>query len=158
MTKHGDRPQGKKTRLYSVWLCMRERCNNKNHVAFHRYGGRGIKVCDEWNDYANFKAWALANGYNDTLTLDRIDNNKNYEPSNCRWATLKEQANNRCNNRVLEIDGVKHNIQEWCEIHGLPRTIADGRLRRGWSAEKTFKTPLLTKGGKPREQGNRTYA
>lgn len=151
MTKHGDRPKGKKKRLYNIWLGMRERCYSKNHVAFARYGGRGISVCDEWNDYTNFRAWAMASGYSEKLTLDRIDNDSDYSPANCRWATSKEQANNRCTNRVLEINGIAHNIQNWCEITGLPRSIADGRLRRGWSAEKTFTTPLLTKGGKIRE-------
>jgi hypothetical protein len=151
MTKHGDRPKGKKKRLYNIWLGMRERCNNKGRVAFARYGGRGISVCDEWNDYENFKAWALSSGYAENLTLERNDNNGNYSPDNCRWATSKEQANNRCSNRILEINGITHNIQKWCEITGLPRGVADGRLSRGWSAEKTFTTPLLTKGGKARE-------
>jgi hypothetical protein len=151
MVKHGDRPKGKKKRLYSIWLHMRERCNNEHHCAYSRYGGRGIKVCEEWNDYLAFKAWALANGYKEGLTLDRIENDGNYEPSNCQWSTSKEQANNRSSNRILEIGGVQHNIQKWCEITGLPRHIADGRLRRGWSAERTFATPILTKGGKIRE-------
>lgn len=151
MTKHGDRPNGKKKRLYNIWLGMRERCNSKGHVAFARYGGRGITVCEEWNDYANFKAWALSSGYAENLTLERNNNNGDYSPANCRWATSKEQANNRCSNRILEINGIAHNIQGWCEITGLPRSVADNRLRRGWSAEKTFTTPLLTKGGKVRE-------
>ena len=151
MIQHGDRPKGKKKRLYSIWIHMKERCNNINHVAYSRYGGRGISVCDEWNDYANFKLWAFSNGYAENLTLDRIDNNSDYSPNNCRWVTSKEQANNRRNNRMLEINGITHNIQGWCEITGLSRSIADGRLRRGWSAEKTFTTPILTKGGKVRE-------
>lgn len=151
MSKHGDRPKGKKKRLYNIWLHMRERCYNKNHTAFSRYGGRGILVCDEWSDYTNFKLWALSNGYTEKLTLERTDNDGNYTPDNCCWVTQKEQANNRCSNRLLEINGIMHNIQGWCEITGLPRHIADGRLRRGWSAEKTFTTPLLTKGGKVRE-------
>lgn len=151
MNVHGDRPKGKKKRLYNIWLKMRERCNSKKHVAYARYGGRGISVCTEWNDYANFKAWSLSNGYSEGLTLDRVDNDGDYSPANCKWATRREQANNRSSNRILEINGVAHNIQEWCEITKLPRYIADGRLRRGWSAEKTFTTPLLTKGGRIRE-------
>lgn len=151
MIKHGDRPKGKRKRLYSIWSHMKERCYNKNHSAYARYGGRGIVVCQEWHDYTNFKKWALLNGYTESLTLDRINNDGNYEPSNCKWATQKEQANNRRSNRILEIGNSKHNIQEWCAITGIPRQIADGRLRRGWSAEKTFHTPPLTKGGKMRE-------
>ena len=152
MIKHGGRPKGKKTRLYNIWLHMKERCNNSNHVHFDNYGGRGIKVCAEWNkSYHAFQSWALDNGYKDNLTLERKDNDKDYCPENCKWATPKEQANNRRSNRMLSFNGETHNIEGWCKITGLPRHIVDGRLARGWSAEKTLSTPILTKGGKPRE-------
>lgn len=152
MVKHGDRPKGKKVRLYNIWSHMCERCNNPNFIHFRQYGGRGISVCSEWlESYESFKKWALANGYQDGLTLDRIDNNGDYTPSNCRWATPKEQANNRRTNRMLTYNGEIHNIEGWCYITGLPRHIVDGRLRRGWSVEKTLSTPVLTKGGKVRE-------
>lgn len=91
-TTHG----GRKTRLYSIWVGMRRRCYEETSVSYKNYGGRGISICDEWrNDFSAFRAWALKNGYDDSLSIDRINNDWNYEPRNCRWATPKEQAANR---------------------------------------------------------------
>lgn len=91
-------------RLYRVWLKMRERCNTTSNKNFKHYGGRGIKICEEWNDYTVFRTWALDNGYDKNApfgkcTLDRINNNGNYEPLNCRWVDMKIQANNKRNSK-----------------------------------------------------------
>lgn len=93
------------TRLFRIWDGMKTRCYNHKSNRYKNYGGRGIKICDEWlNDFMSFYNWAVSNGYNDNLSIDRVNNNGNYEPSNCRWATAKEQANNRTNNKKGNVD------------------------------------------------------
>lgn len=138
-SREKDRTHGMShTRLHSIWSDMLERCNNPNSAEAPRYGGRGIKVCEEWMDFENFHKWAIANGYDENAkrgdcTIDRIDVNGNYEPSNCRWADMKTQARNRRNNVVIECDGEKHCLSEWAEILGVPYQQLSSRYRRGWS-------------------------
>lgn len=134
-SKHGDY----KSRLYRVWAEMLHRCNT-NNTQSKNHGDRGIQVCEEWHDYEIFKAWALANGYDETAkhggcTIDRINNNGNYEPSNCRWITNKEQCRNKRTNRLLTYNGETHCVAEWGEILGINPATIHTRLRRGWSTE-----------------------
>jgi len=136
--KHGKTGQ----RLFKIWSAMLDRCENKNNHAYERYGGRGISVCQEWHDIESFYAWALSNGYTENLTIDRIDNNGNYEPSNCRWATRKEQNNNTSNNRLIEYNGEIKTIAQWSEILGIKHTTLSKRLIDGWSAEKALTVPV----------------
>lgn len=89
--KHGE-SHSKRSRLYTIWCGMRQRCSNPNREAYRLYGGKGIKVCNEWNDYEAFKLWAINNGYADNLSIDRIDPNKDYCPENCRWITPSENT------------------------------------------------------------------
>ena len=94
-------PELKQSRIYSVWKGMKQRCSDANAINYRYYGGKGIRVCDEWRDnFYAFYDWAIANGYRDDLTIDRIDNSKGYYPDNCRWASYKEQQNNRSNNKI----------------------------------------------------------
>lgn len=122
------------TRLYQIWADMRGRCENENNHAFKYYGGRGISVCEQWKDFVEFKDWALVSGYDDELTIDRIDVNGDYEPSNCRWATRKEQGRNRRNNRSC--DG--KTIAEIAEQNGRAWNVIKHRLDRGWTYEETL--------------------
>ena len=109
------------TRLFNIWLSMKQRCEDQNSNNYCRYGGRGISVCEEWKtDYLAFKRWAEANGYSDKLTIDRIDVNGNYTPENCRWSTQKEQQRNRRNNIFLTVQCETHCLSEWAELTGIP--------------------------------------
>lgn len=142
-TKHG----GTKTRLYSVWSNMRRRCYETTNSRYHRYGGRGIKVCPEWkDDFGAFREWMLSQGYDETSkygeqTLDRIDNDGDYSPDNCRLANLKEQSANRCTRHLLEYNGISLSITEWNTKMGYPDGCIDNRIRKGWSAERAITTP-----------------
>ena len=127
------------TRLYRIWANIKTRCYNSNIPNYKRYGGRGITMCEEWkNNFQSFYDWSMSHGYSDELTLDRIDNDGNYEPSNCRWVTMKEQDNHRSNNVILTLNGESHTIPEWSEILGIKQHVIRNRINRGWSVENTL--------------------
>ena len=119
------------TRIHNVWAGMKSRCFNPNDARFSDYGGRGITVCDEWrDDFFKFYEWAMSNGYDDSLTIDRIDNSKGYSPKNCRWASQKEQARNRRTNINIRIGNVTKTLREWCDLFDLPYSRVHARYMR----------------------------
>lgn len=121
-------------KTYSIWCAMRARCNNQNVSNYFNYGGRGIKVCKEWDDFYVFLADMGEAQENDTI--ERIDCNGNYEPKNCKWATRKEQGNNKRNNRFLELNGQRKTATQWSEITGIGEGTIRKRLKLGWPVEK----------------------
>ena len=128
MTKHGYGG----TRIYQTWQNMKQRCYNPNNGWYPEWGGRGICVCDEWvNNPSAFVEWANANGYEDGLTIERIDVNGNYEPSNCRWIPNEEQAWNRRNSRLITYRGETKCLSEWCKVLGVDERAVRARLNRG---------------------------
>ena len=140
--KHGKR----NTRLYKIWDSMKQRCNNENHTRYKNYGGRGIKVCDEWNNkndgFINFYNWAIQNGYKDNLTIDRIDVNGNYCPENCQWITNQEQQENKTTNRLLTFNGKTMCVSQWAKELGLKEATLRTRISKGWSDERVLTTPI----------------
>ena len=138
MTKHDD----SHSRLYAIWRGMKDRCKNPNATKYKNYGGKGVSVCAEWeSQYTSFKEWAIKNGYKDNLTLDRIDPNGMYSPDNCRWATIKQQENNRTNNHLLTIDDETKTLTEWCEIFGVSTSTVINRLNIGCSPKEALTLP-----------------
>ena len=136
------------TRMYDVWCSMRQRCNDRGHVYYHHYGGRGIKVCERWNDFAVFLA-DMGERPSVEHSLDREDNDGNYSKANCRWATKKEQARNRRNNRTLTHAGRSMTLPEWAEEIGiLPSTLRSRFYTYGWSVARALDTPVRKQGSK----------
>ena len=140
---HGQSRPGQRSRLYRIWATMKTRCYNENQAyAFGKYGAKGIKMCDEWRDsFESFAKWAMESGYNDSLTIDRIDCHGMYCPENCRWATQQEQQNNRSNNHRITYNGETHTLAEWSRILGFGRNVISKRLNRGWTLEQAMTTP-----------------
>lgn len=131
------------TRLYQIWYNMITRCYNENDPHYVHYGGRGITVCDEWRTYETFRDWALSTGYAEDLTIDRIDVNGSYNPTNCQWATRKQQANNKRTSRYIEFNGERHTVAEWADSLGMDkRALWDRLFVQNWSVERALTTPL----------------
>lgn len=142
-TTHG----GTHERLYGVWMGMRRRCYDPKIKDYGRYGGRGIKVCEEWKDYSNFRKWAFDSNYDQyadfqKCTLDRIDPDGNYEPDNCRWVDITEQENNRRNSTKIEYQGKTQTVSMWERELGMKHGLLRDRLKRGWDVERAITQPV----------------
>lgn len=129
------------TRLFHIWVDMRQRCTNTNHPQYYLWGGKGIKVCEEWQEFTNFKEWAEENGYNNNLSIDRIDGSKGYYPQNCRWATAKEQSRNTSANRIITIDGVTKPLCDWIEISPITLSTFYKRKKKGMTDREALMKP-----------------
>lgn len=142
---------GCNTRLYNIWLGMKERCFQKNSETYKDYGERGITVCDEWlgeSGFKNFYDWAMNNGYSDELSIDRINVDGNYEPNNCRWATIKEQANNKTNSFNITYKGETKTLAQWAEKLDLPYKTLYARIHSyHWDVIEAFERPIGNNGG-----------
>mgnify|MGYP006992064717 CR=1 FL=1 len=138
-TKHGKRY----TRLYRIWLLMKNRCNNPKDKYYYCYGGKGVKVCDEWtNNFESFYEWSIASGYNDKLSIDRIDSDKGYQPDNCRWTTNKEQQNNKTNNHYITYKGKTQSMKKWSEELKIDYSTLRNRINvYQWDIETALTAP-----------------
>lgn len=133
---------GTGTRLYRIWQNMKARCYRESARGYENYGGRGISICQEWkDDFLSFKNWAYSNGYNESLTIDRIDVNGDYSPNNCRWVTNKEQQNNRRDNRIYEYGRKTLTLSQWSELLGINYKTLEKRIEN-WGVDKAITTPL----------------
>lgn len=141
--RHGHKTAENPSREYVIWRNMRARCTNPTDVGFHKYGGRGIAVCAPWlDDFVNFLA-DMGRCPGPSHSIERIDNDGNYEPGNCRWATPKEQANNRRSSRYLTFNGEVATMTQWAERVGLKVATLHARLKAGWSEERALTTAKL---------------
>lgn len=136
-----------KTRIHRIWSQIKTRCFNSKDEHFKDYGGRGITICDEWkNSFESFYEWSMANGYEDNLTIDRIDVNGNYCPENCRWATMKEQNDNKRNTVLLTFEGETRTLGEWSEITGIKYITLFWRYKAGKTPSEILSKEKLKRG------------
>lgn len=146
--KNNRKHNSSHSRLYNIWRGMKQRCYDKHRPEYYNYGGRGIKICAEWKDsFETFQQWALTNGYNETLTLERIDTNKDYNPNNCCWTTMKRQQRNRRNNLLITYNNVTKTLSEWAEDLGFSTSMLWRRINiSGLSIEEALTIPKHKKG------------
>jgi hypothetical protein len=131
------------TPLYKKWQMIHTRCNNPNRDHSQWYCSKNIRVCEEWRQFENFYNWAIKNGYCEGLSIERIDINKGYEPSNCKWITLKEQSFNKTNTRWLTFNGKTQSLTKWAEEIGLPVSTLKTRIYKyKWDIDKALTTPI----------------
>jgi hypothetical protein len=131
----------KRSPLYEIWSGMHQRCTNQKKKNYKNYGGRGIRVCERWSSYEHFKE-DMGSGFRPGLSLDRIDNAGNYEPTNCRWATRKQQSRNQRTNRLITFQGATRTAAEWAEILGVPhKRFLDRIDRLGWPVDRAMQEP-----------------
>lgn len=145
---HEDVPKGPGTdweRLRGIHRGIRKRTTNPRCKDYAAYRGRGITMCEEWMDFDNFYDWAMSHGYRKDLTIDRVNNNKGYDPYNCRWVSRKGQANNRTTAKRYTIDGHTKTLVQWSREYGIPPDVILHRLERGWDLEKAIKEPRKPK-------------
>lgn len=131
--KHGM----SQSRINKIYRNIKKRCKNQNDPAYKDYGGRGIKICPEWDeDFKMFYEWSIANGYSESMTIDRIDNNGDYSPTNCRWVGQSVQQNNRRDNVRIEYNGESHTLSEWADIIGISKKAMYHRYERNWAIDR----------------------
>jgi len=143
-TKHGL----SKSRLYCVWSSMKDRCYRKKSNAYKNYGARGISVCDEWLDFKPFTEWALSNGYQEDLTIERINNDGDYKPGNCTFVHLEKQSKNRRGLHSILFNGVTKTLSDWARSLNICHSSLRERLEK-WNIERALTTKNLKKGAKP---------
>lgn len=131
------------TRLYRIWCDIKNRCYSSKVPNYSNYGGRGIRVCDDWMDPSKFFEWAKQSGYSDDLTIERIDIDGDYTPSNCKWITLSEQQFNKTTSRIIEINGESKCLREWCVVYDMPYKTVHHRINNlGWEPLVALTTPV----------------
>lgn len=141
-TSHGDSRVNKRNRIYGIWCGITARTKKHKDPSINKnYYERGIKMCDEWKNYNTFKQWSLDNGYDDSLSIDRIDNDGDYTPENCKWSTRSEQARNRRTSHPITVNGETKLITDWAKETGIGRTTIINRIKSGWSESDAVTTP-----------------
>jgi hypothetical protein len=145
------------TRLYYIWCDIKNRCTNQNLECYKNYGGRGIEVCNEWkNNFLNFYNWAMQNDYQKNLTIDRINNDGNYEPNNCRWVTMQKQSYNRRDSYMITINNKTKCLAEWCKIYKIPYLTVYMRItKRGMKPYDALTKPIKEKYRNKLYRGNK---